>query len=219
MWRTDSLEKTLMLGKLEGRRRKGQQRMRWLDRITDSMDTSLNKLQEMVMDIHGQACCSPWGFKELDRKESWAPKNWWFWTVVLEKTTESPLDCKETKPVNPKGNQSWILTGRTDAEAPILWSPDVKNRLIGTDPDAGKDWRKEKGMTEYEMVGWYHKLNGPEFEQAPRAGDRQGSLACCSPWVAKSCTWLSNWTPPFPHHQHFSFHTVILNEESYLSAK
>ena len=104
---------------------------------------------------------------ELDYKESWALKNWCFWTVMLEKTLESPLDCKEIQPVHPKGNQSWIFTGRTDAKAetPILWSPDAKNWLIGKDPDAGKDWRwKEKGMTEDKMVGWHHQLNGHEFE-------------------------------------------------------
>ena len=104
---------------------------------------------------------------ELDHKESWVPKNWCFWTVVLEKTLESPLDCKEIQPVHPKGDQSWIFIGRTDAEAetPILWSPDVKNWLIGKDSDAGKDWRQEeKGMTEDEMVGWHHQLNGHGFE-------------------------------------------------------
>ena len=104
---------------------------------------------------------------ELDYKESWAPNNWCFWTVVLEKTLESPLDCKEIQPVHPKGDQSWIFIGRTDAEAetPILWPPDVKNWLLRKDPDAGKDWRQEKkGRTEDEMVGWYHRLNGHEFE-------------------------------------------------------
>ena len=104
---------------------------------------------------------------DLDYKESWAPKNWGFWTVVLEKTVESPLACKEIKPVHPKGTQPWIFIGRTDAEAetPILWSPDEKNWLIGKDPDAGKDWRREeKGMTEDEMVAWHHWLNGHEFE-------------------------------------------------------
>ena len=104
---------------------------------------------------------------ELDYKESWAPKIWCFWTVVLEKTFESPLDCKEIQPVNPKGNQSWIFIGSTDieAETPILWPPDAKNWLIWKDPDAGKDWRREeKGITEYEMVGWYHWLNGHKFE-------------------------------------------------------
>jgi len=104
---------------------------------------------------------------EMDYKESWVPKNWCFWTVVLEKTLESPLDCKEIQPVHSKGNQSWIFIGRTDVEAetPILWPPDVKNWLIQKDPDAGKDRRREvKGMTEDEMVGWHHQLNGHEFE-------------------------------------------------------
>ena len=103
---------------------------------------------------------------ELNHKETWATKNWWFWTVVWEKTLESPLDCKEINPVNSKGNQSWIFTGRTDAEAetPILWQPDAKNWLIGKYPDAGKDWRQEeKGMTEDETVGWHHRLNGHEL--------------------------------------------------------
>ena len=103
---------------------------------------------------------------ELCCKESWAPKNWCFWTVVLEKTLESPLDCKEIKPVHAKGNQSWLLIGRTDTEAetPILWPPDVKNWHIGKDPDAGKDWRQEKGMTEDEMVVWHHWRDGHGFE-------------------------------------------------------
>ena len=107
------------------------------------------------------------GMWELDYKESWALKNWCFWTVVLEKTLDSPLDCKEIQPVHSEGNQSWIFIGRTDGEAktPILWSPDAKNWLIGKDPDAGKDWRREeKGMAEDEMVGWHHRLNGHEFE-------------------------------------------------------
>ena len=122
---------------------------------------------------------------ELDYKESWAPKNWYFWTVVLEKTLDGPLDYKEIKPVNPKGNQSLIFIGRTDAEFEvlILWPPDVNNWLIGKDPDAGKDWRREeKGTTEDEMVGWHHRCNGHEFEQALGIGDGQGSLASCSPW-------------------------------------
>ena len=104
---------------------------------------------------------------ELDHKESWALKNWCFWTVVLEKTLESPLDCKEIQPVHPQGNQSWIFISRTDAEAetPILWLPDVKNWLIWKDSDAGKDWRQEeKGTTEDEMVGWHHRLDEHEFE-------------------------------------------------------
>ena len=125
---------------------------------------------------------------ELDYKESWVPKNWCFWTVVLEKTLESPLDCKEIKPVISKGNQSWIFIGRIDdeAETPICWPPDVKNWLFWKDPDAGKDWgQEEKRTTEDEMVGWHHWLNGHEFEQALGAGNGQGSLACCSPWGRK----------------------------------
>ena len=137
---------------------------------------------------------------ELDCEESWVQKNWCFWTVVLEKTLESPLDYKEIKPVNPEGNQSWMFTGSTDAEteAPILWPPDAKNWLIGKDPDAGKDWRREeKGTTEDEMVGWYRRLDGNEFEQALRVGNGQGSLACCSPWDCKhsdmtELNWLGN---------------------------
>ena len=103
---------------------------------------------------------------ELDCEEGWAPKNWCFWTVVLEKTLGSPLDCKEIQPVHSKGNQSWIFIERTDAEAetPILWPPDAKNWLIWKDPDAGKDWGQEKGMTEDEIVGWHHRLDGLEFE-------------------------------------------------------
>ena len=107
---------------------------------------------------------------------------------MLEKILESPLDCKEIKPVNPKGYQSWIFIGKTnaEAEAPIIWPPDAKSRLTGKDPDAGKDWRQEeKGMTEDEMVGWHHRLNGYEFEQAPEDGGRQGGLACYSPWGHK----------------------------------
>ena len=113
---------------------------------------------------------------ELDYKERWALRDWCFWTVVL-KTLESPLDCKEIQPVHSKGDQSWVFIGRTDAEAetPILWPPDAKNWLIGKDPDAGKDWRwEEKGMTEDEMVGWHHRLNGHEFEQAPGVCEGQG---------------------------------------------
>ena len=132
---------------------------------------------------------------ELDHKESWVLKNWCFSTVVLEKTLESPLGCKEIKSVHPKGNQFWIFIGRMDAEAeiPILWPPDVKNWLIRKDPDAGKDWRQEeKRTTENEMVGWHHWLDGHEFEKALGVGDGQGSLACFHR-VAKCQTWLSDW--------------------------
>ena len=137
--------------------------------------------------IYGFSSSRVWMW-ELDYKESWVPKNWCFWIVVLEKTLESPLDSKEVKPVRPKGNQSWIFIGRTDteAEAPILWLPDAKSRLIGKDPDAGKDWNQEaKGMTENEMVGWLHWLNGHEFEQTPGDSEGQRSLACCSSWDHK----------------------------------
>ena len=116
-------------------------------------------------------------------------KNWCFRIVVLEKTLESPLDCKEIKPVNFKGNQPWIFIVGTDAEAgtPIFWPPDAKSWLVGKDPDAGKDWRlEEKAMTEDERVGWYHQLNGNEFEQIPGDGEGQGSPVCCSQWVAES---------------------------------
>ena len=135
---------------------------------------------------------------ELDYKESWALKNWCFWIVALEKTLESPLDCKEIQPVNPKENQFWIFIGKTDAEAeaPIVWPPDAKNWLIEKDPDAGKNWRLEqKGMTEDDMVGCHYQLDGHEFKQAPGVVDGQGSLACCSPWDHKESDmteWL-NW--------------------------
>ena len=123
----------------------------------------------------------------LDHKESWVLKNWCFWTVVLEKPLENPLDCKEIQPVNPKGNQSWIFFERTDAEAeaPILWPPDVKNWFTGKGTDAGKDWRQEKGMTEDEMLGWHHWVDGHVFEENSGVDDGQWSLVCCSPWGCK----------------------------------
>ena len=136
---------------------------------------------------YGFSSSHVWMWK-LDYKESWEPKNWCFWTVVLEKTLERPLDCKEIQPVNSKGNQSWILIGRTNAEAetPILWPTDAKNWLSGKDLDAGKDWRQEeKRTTEDEMVGWHHRLDEYEFKQALGVGDRQVSLVCCSPWGCK----------------------------------
>ena len=125
---------------------------------------------------------------ELDQKESWALKNWCFWTVMLEKTLGSPLDCREIKSVSSKGNQSWIFIRRTDAEiqAPIIWPPDEKSQLIRKNPDAGKDWKQEeKGTAEDEIVGWHHWLNGHEFEQALGDGEGQGRSACCSPWGCK----------------------------------
>ena len=139
---------------------------------------------------------------ELDCEGSWAPKNWCFWTVGLEKTLESPLDCKEIQPVHPKGDQSWVFIGRTDAEAetPILWPPHAKSWLIGKDPDAGKDWGQEKkGMTEDEMVGWHHLFNGHEFGWTPGVGDGQGGLECWGPLGNKEHDWASelNWIPKY----------------------
>ena len=136
---------------------------------------------------------------ELDYKECWVPKNWCFWTVVLEKTLQSPLDCKEIQPVYPKGDQSWVFIGSTDVEAEtlILWPPDAKSWLIGKDPDAGRGWgQEEKGMTEDEMAGWHHQLDGHEFEWTPGDGDGQGGLACCDSWGHKESdtTERLNWT-------------------------
>ena len=136
-----------------------------LDSILKSRDITLPTKVHLVKS-YGFSCSHEWMW-ELDYKESWAQKNWCFWTVVLEKALESPLDCKEIQPVHPKGDQSWVFIGRTDveAEAPILRPPDAKNQLIWKDPDAGKDWgQEEKGTTEDEMVGWHHWLNGHEFE-------------------------------------------------------
>ena len=125
---------------------------------------------------------------DLDHKESWVLKNWCFWTVMVEKTLECPLYCKEIQLIHTKGNQSWIFIGRTDVEAetPILWPPDAKKWLIRKDSDAGKSWRqKEKGMTESEIVGWNHQLDGHEFEGTPGVGDGQESMVYCSPWGHK----------------------------------
>ena len=136
--------------------------------------------------------CFHWKF---DCEESWAPKNWCFWTVVLEKTLESPLECKEIQPVHSKGDQSWVFIGRT--ETTILWPPqNAKSWLIGKDPDAGRDWeQEEKGKTEDEMAGRHHRLDGNEFEWTQGVGDGQGGLVCCViHGVTKSQTQLSNWT-------------------------
>ena len=132
---------------------------------------------------------------ELDSEESWAPKNWCFWPVVLEKTLESSLDCKEIQQVHPKGDQSLVFFGRThvEAETPILWPPDVKSWLIWKDPDAGKDWEQaEKVTTEDEIAGWHHQLNGPAFELTLGVGDGQGGLACCGSWGCKESD-TSDW--------------------------
>ena len=141
---------------------------------------------------------------ELDCEESWAPKNWCFWTVVLEKTLESPLDCKEIQPAHYKGDQSWVFFGRTDAkgETPVLWPPHAKSWLIGKDSDAGRDWgQEEKGMIEDEMAGWHHRLDGHEFEWTPGVGDGQGGLACCNSWGCKDSdtTKRLNWTDEYKY--------------------
>ena len=148
--------------------------------------------------------CESWTIKKA---EHWRIA---FWTVVLEKTLESPLDCKEIQPVYPQGNQSSIVIGRTDAEAetPILGPPNVKNWLMGKYPDAGKDWRQEeKRMTEDEMVGWHHRLDGHEFEQAPGVSDGQGILVCCSPCGCKESDTTERliWTKPPPPRVCFFF--------------
>ena len=136
---------------------------------------------------------------ELDCEESWAPKSWCFWTVVLEKTLESPLDCKEIQPVHSEGDQSWVFFGRNDAKAetPVLWPLHAKSWLIGKDSDAGRDWEQEvKGMTEDEMAGWHHWLNERESEWTPGVGDGQGDLACCDSSGCKESdtTEQLNWT-------------------------
>ena len=141
---------------------------------------------------------------ELDYKESWAPKNWCFWTVVLEKTLESPLDSKEIQPVHPKGDQSWVFIGRTDVEAetPLFWPHDAKSWLIWKDPDAVKDWgQEEKGMTEDEMVGCHHRLNGHGFGWTLGVGVGQGGLVWCGSWSHKELdmTERMNWTESSKH--------------------
>ena len=141
---------------------------------------------------------------ELDYKENWVLKNWGFWIVVLEKTLASPLDCKEIKPVHPKGDQSWVFIGRTDAEAetPILWPPHTKSWLIGKDPDAGRDWgQEEKGMTEDDMARWHHWLDAHESGWTLGVGDGQGGLACCDSWGRKESdtTKRLNWSELNPN--------------------
>ena len=160
-----SLQMVTAAMKLKKRLLLGRKAMTTLDSILKSRDftlpTKVCLVKAMVFPVVMYGC-------ELDYKESWTPQNWCFWTVVLEKTLESPLDCKEIQPVHPKRNQCWIFIGRTDAETPILGTPDAKNWLIGKDCDAGKEWR-QKGMTE-KMIGWHHRLNGHECEQALGVG-------------------------------------------------
>jgi len=173
----------------------GKKVMTNLDSILKSRDITLSTNVRLVK-VFSSSHIWMW---ELDYKESWVLKNWCFWTVVLKKTLESPLDCKEIQTVHTKGDQSWVFIGRThvEAEAPILWPPNVKSWVVWKDPDAGKDWRQEKkGTTEDEMVGWHHRLNGHEFGLTPGVGDGQGGLACCSPWGHKESdtTERLNWT-------------------------
>ena len=173
----------------------GKKAMTKLDWILKSRDiTLLTKVILVKVMVFSSSYVWMW---ELNYKESWVLKNWCIWTVVLEKTLESPLDCKEIHPVHPKGNQSRVFIGRTDVEAetPILWPPDAKSWLIWKDPDAWKDWGQEKGMTEDEMVGWHHWLNGHEFGWTLGVGDGQGGLACCCLWGRKESdmTEQLNW--------------------------
>ena len=167
-----------------------------LDSIFKSRDitlpTKVRLVKTMVFPVVMYGC-------ELDCEESWAPKNWCFWIVMLEKTLESPLDCKEIQPVHSKGDQPWVFIGRTDvhAETPVLWPPHVKSWLIGKGPDAGKDWRQEeKGTPEDEMAGWHHWLDGHEFEWTLGVGDGQKGLACCDSWGSKELdtTERLKWT-------------------------
>ena len=139
------------------------------------------------------SCVQMW---ELNHKEDWALKNWCFGGVVLERTLESPLHSKKIKPVNPKGNQPWIFIGRTDAEAeaPILWPPDVKSQLNGKNPDAGTDWGQEKTTSKDKVVGWHHWLNGHGFKQTPGDSEGQGSLWASVHGATKGRTRLSDWT-------------------------
>ena len=166
-----------------------------LDSILKSRDITL-PTKDPYSQSYGFSSSRVWMW-QVDHKEGWVLKNRCFWTVVLERTLESPLDCKEIRPVNTKGNQPWIFIARADAEAPTLWPPDGKSCLIGKYPDVGKDWgQEEKGATEDEMVGWHHQLNGHESDLTPGDSEGQGSLwVCCSPWGHKeldTTEWLNN---------------------------
>ena len=174
----------------------GRKVMTNLDSILKSRDIILSTKVHLSSQGYGFSCGHVWMW-ELDCEEGWAPKNWCFWTV--EKTPESPLDCKEIQPVHPKGDQSWLFIGSTGAEAetPILGPPHAKSWLIWKDPDAGSDWgQEEKGTTEDEMVGWHHRFYGHEFGWTPGVGDGQGGLVCCDSWGLKESdmTERLNWT-------------------------
>ena len=175
-----------------------------LDSILKSRDITLPTKVHLVS--YGFSSSHVWMW-DLDHKESWVLRNWCFWTVVLEKNLENPLDRKKIQPVHPKGDQSWMFIGRTDVEAEttVLWPHDVKSWLIWKDPDAGKDWRhEEKGMTEHETVGWHHGLSGHEFGWTPEVGDGQGGLVSpCSPWRHKESDTSErlSWTDVHLEHQ------------------
>ena len=154
---------------------------------------------------------------ELDCDESWAPRNWCFWTVLTEKTHESPLDCKEIQPVHSEGDQSWVFFGRTYAKAEtlVLWPPHAKSWLTGKNSDAGRDWgQEEKGMTEDEMAGWHYRLDGREFEWTPGVGDGQGGLACCDSWGRKESdtTERLDWTELNSLNVSLEYHTEVFWE-------
>ena len=173
-----------------------------LDSILKSRDITLLTKVRLVKAMVFPVVMYGWMW-ELDCEEGWVPKNWCFWTVVLEKILESPFDFKEIQPVHSKWDQSWVLFGRNDAKAetPVLWPPHAKSSLIGKDSDARRDWGKEeKGKTENEMAGWHHRLDGHESEWTPGVGDGQGGLACCDSWGRKESdttawlNWLTDWT-------------------------
>ena len=176
----------------------GRKFMTNLDSILKSRDITLpTKVHLVKVMVFPAVIVWMW---ELDYKETWVLKNWWFWTVVLEKTFESPLNCKEIQPVHPKGDQSWVFIGRIDVEAetPVLWPSDVKSWRPCEDPDVGKDWgQEEKGTTEDETVGWHHRLNGHVFGWTPGSWWWTGRLACCGSWGRRvGHDWATelNWT-------------------------
>ena len=183
-WGNNGNSEILYFGGLQNHYRWWRKAMTNLDSILKSREIAKKSPSSQS---YGFSSSHVWMW-ELNHKERWALKNWCFWTVVLEKTLESPLDSKEFKPVNPKGNQPWMFIGRTDveAEALIIWPPDANGQFIGKDLHAEKDWgQEEKRATKDKMVGWHHWFNGHEFEQTPGDSRGQGSLACCSPWHHK----------------------------------